>query len=116
MSLETLSKAMSNFGISAHQATKAVEELAAHIPPFTEDDILRIKINPSLSMVDKIKIMSNFGISAHQATKAVEELAAHIPPFTEDDILRIKINPSLSMVDKIKIIKNIRKQMKKEND
>ena len=38
MSLETLSKAMSNFGISAHQATKAVEELAAHIPPFTEDD------------------------------------------------------------------------------
>ncbi len=59
MSLETLSKAMSNFGISAHQATKAVEELAAHIPPFTEDDILRIKINPSLSMVDKIKIIKN---------------------------------------------------------
>lgn len=59
MSLETLSKVMSIFGISAHQATETVEELAAHIPPFTEDDILRIKINPSLSVVDKIKIIKN---------------------------------------------------------
>lgn len=57
MNLELLSKAMTNVGTNADRATEAVKEFLSHIPPFTEDDILRIKMNPSLSTVDKIKII-----------------------------------------------------------
>lgn len=57
MNLELLSKAMANVGINADQATEAVKEFSSHIPPFTEDDILRIKMNSSLSTVAKIKII-----------------------------------------------------------
>lgn len=59
MSLELLSKTITNIGISTDQAIYAIEKLSSYIPPFTDDDILRIKMNPSLSIVNKIQIIRN---------------------------------------------------------
>ena len=52
-----LSKAFSSLSISTEQASNAFRDLSACIPPFTEEDILRIKMNPSLSFVSKIRII-----------------------------------------------------------
>lgn len=55
--MEDLSKAFAKLGVSAEKAAKAFQNLASHIPPFTEADILRVKQNPSLSFIDKIRII-----------------------------------------------------------
>ena len=52
-----LSKAFASISISAEQASNAFRNFAACIPPFTEEDILRIKMNPSLSFISKFKII-----------------------------------------------------------
>lgn len=57
MGMSNLTTVMSNFGVSSEQACFAIKDLSAHIPPFTEEDIERIKINPSLSIVSRIRII-----------------------------------------------------------
>lgn len=57
MNLDVLSKATYNFGISTNKAAESIKEFVSHIPPFTGDDVLRIRMNSSLSMVAKIRII-----------------------------------------------------------
>lgn len=57
--MEKLIAIMENFGIAANNASEAFQKFSSLIPPFTEDDILRVKANPSLSMVEKIRIVRN---------------------------------------------------------
>lgn len=52
-----LSKAFASIGVSTEQASNAFRDFSACIPPFTEEDILRIKMSPSLSFISKIKII-----------------------------------------------------------
>lgn len=52
ISMEQLSKAFAEFGVS-------VQEAARYIPPFTEEDILAVKMNPSLSFIAKYRIIRN---------------------------------------------------------
>lgn len=52
-----LSKAFTSISISAEQASNAFQNFAMCIPPFTEEDILRIEMNPSLSFISKFKII-----------------------------------------------------------
>lgn len=54
---EELSKAFASVGTSCEEAADAFTEMAAYIPPFTEADILRVRMNPSLSMLDKVRII-----------------------------------------------------------
>ena len=56
-SFADLSKAFREFGVSAEKACESLRNLSACIPPFTEDDILRVRMNPSLSLVQKFKII-----------------------------------------------------------
>ena len=59
MSMEQLSKAFAEFGVSAQEAADAFQEFARYIPPFTEEDILAVKMNPSLSFIAKYRIIRN---------------------------------------------------------
>ena len=52
-----LSKAFASVAVSTEQASNAFQDFSACIPPFTEEDILRIKMNPSLSFISKIGII-----------------------------------------------------------
>lgn len=52
-----LSKAFASVAVSTEQASNAFRDFSACIPPFTEEDILRIKMNPSLSFISKIRII-----------------------------------------------------------
>lgn len=52
-----LSKAFASIGVSTEQASNAFRDFSACIPPFTEEDILRIKMNPGLSFISKIRII-----------------------------------------------------------
>lgn len=74
MNLDVLSKAMYNCGISANQATESIKEFTSHIPPFTEDDVLRIRMNSSLSMVAKIRIIRNMRKQMKGETKWQQHL------------------------------------------
>lgn len=74
MSLEASYKAMYNFGISTNKAAESIKEFVSHIPPFTEDDILRIRKNTSLSMVAKIRIIRNMRKQMKGETKCQQHL------------------------------------------
>lgn len=52
-----LSKAFGEFSVSAEKACESLRNLSACIPPFTEDDIRWVRMNPSLSLVQKYKII-----------------------------------------------------------
>ena len=52
------SLAFKNLGITAEEA-KAFQEFAKVIPPFTEEDILAVHMNPSLSFIEKHKLIRN---------------------------------------------------------
>lgn len=54
---EELSKTFASLGVSCEEAAEAFTELVKYIPPFTEADILRVRMNPSLSMLDKFRII-----------------------------------------------------------
>lgn len=49
--------AFKNLGISVSEAEKAFQEFAKVIPPFTEEDILAVYMNPSLSFIEKYKLI-----------------------------------------------------------
>ena len=54
-----ISTALSNFGVSIDETEKSFRNFASLIPPFTKEDVERIKKNPSLSIVAKIRIIRN---------------------------------------------------------
>ena len=54
---EELHKTMLELGISAKQAATALQNFAALIPAPTEEDIMRISMNPSLSIIQKFLII-----------------------------------------------------------
>lgn len=54
-----ISTALHNFGVSTDEAEKSLRNFASLIPPFTKEDVERIKMNPSLSIVAKIRIIRN---------------------------------------------------------
>lgn len=47
---------MNNAGVSTEELSKAITEFAKHIPPITEQDIELVKMNPSLSLIQKALI------------------------------------------------------------
>lgn len=49
--------AFKNLGISVSEAEKAFQEFVKVIPPFTEEDILAVHMNPSLSFIEKHKLI-----------------------------------------------------------
>lgn len=51
--------ALKDFGLSVDEAVKAFQELSKVIPPFTEDDVLAVKMNPSLSFIEKYRLVRN---------------------------------------------------------
>ena len=57
MGLENLAIAMRNVGVSAEQAASIIKNLSVYAPPLTEEKIERIKENPSLSFISKIRII-----------------------------------------------------------
>lgn len=52
-----LSKAFGEIGVSTEKASESLRNLSACIPPFTENDIWRVRMNPSLSQFQKFKII-----------------------------------------------------------
>lgn len=58
-SMEELNKAFAKLGVSIEEAANAFRNFARYIPPFTEEDIARVKRNPSLSFIDKFRIIRN---------------------------------------------------------
>lgn len=54
---EELSKTFASLGVSCEEAAEAFSEMAKYLPPYTEEDILRVRMNPSLSMLDKFRII-----------------------------------------------------------
>lgn len=51
--------AIRQFGISCNEAKKAFQDFSNNIPPFTKEDILRIQMNPSLSLFSKYKLIKS---------------------------------------------------------
>ena len=47
---------MNDGRVSTEELSKAITEFAKHIPPITEQDIALVKMNPSLSFVQKALI------------------------------------------------------------
>lgn len=56
-SIDIFVNANKKLGTTTEKACEAFSDFAALIPPFTKGDILRIKANPSLSFIDKIRII-----------------------------------------------------------
>lgn len=57
--MKELAEPMCRFGVTAKEASDAFNKFAVYIPPFTEADILAIRMNPSLSWFAKRKIIRN---------------------------------------------------------
>lgn len=55
--LSELSDAMGRMAVSAEKAAEAFQNLSGNIPPFTEEDIQRVKENPSLTFLEKHRII-----------------------------------------------------------
>lgn len=55
--LSELSDAMGRMAVSAEKAAEAFQNLSRNIPPFTEEDIQRVKANPSLTFLEKHQII-----------------------------------------------------------
>lgn len=47
---------MTDDRVSTEELSKAIAELAKHIPPISEQDIGMVKMNPSLSFIQKVFI------------------------------------------------------------
>lgn len=52
-----LSKAFSELSVSTREACESMRLLSACVPPFTEEDIRLVRMNPSLSLIQKYKII-----------------------------------------------------------
>ena len=46
-----------DFGISSEKMTKALIDFARKIPPLSEEDIILIKANPTLTTLQKIRLI-----------------------------------------------------------
>lgn len=57
--MNDISAALSKFAITTDEAGKAFQNFAILIPPFAKEDVERVKMNPSLSTVAKIRIIRN---------------------------------------------------------
>ena len=47
---------MTDDRVSTKELSKAITEIAKHIPPISEQDIALVKMNPSLSFIQKASI------------------------------------------------------------
>lgn len=55
---ESLNKAMSALMVTADQATEAFSQMNKYLPPPGDEDIERIRQNPSLSVISKIILIN----------------------------------------------------------
>jgi len=55
--IKDLQTAFSSIAVSAKDLEHAVQDFSSHIPPFTEEDIIRVRLNPSLTFVQKVRII-----------------------------------------------------------
>ena len=56
--INDLQTAFSSIAVSAKDLEHAVQDFfSSHIPPFTEEDIIRVRLNPSLTFVQKVRII-----------------------------------------------------------
>lgn len=59
MGIDDLSKAFASFGVTAEQANENLKEMLSKMPPPTEEDILLVKANPNLSLLQKYRIVKS---------------------------------------------------------
>lgn len=59
MRIDDLSKAFASFGVTAEQANENLNEMLSKMPPPTEEDILLVKANPNLSLLQKYRIVKS---------------------------------------------------------
>lgn len=59
MGLENLSKVMCNTGVKTDELAESLNKLISKLPPLSEEDIQRVKANPSLSFLAKRRIIKN---------------------------------------------------------
>lgn len=55
--VENMNETLWNMGITADEAGEAVQKVGEALPPLTKDDIKLIKMNPSLSIIEKAQII-----------------------------------------------------------
>lgn len=59
MGLENLSKVMCNIGVETDKLAESLNKLTSKLPLLSEEDIQRVKANPSLSFLAKRRIIKN---------------------------------------------------------
>lgn len=55
--IKDLQTAFSSIAVSAKDLGQCVQDFSSHIPPFTEEDVIRVRLNPSLTFVQKVRII-----------------------------------------------------------
>lgn len=59
MGLNNFNMTLLKSGVTAEDACNTISNFSSYISPFTEEDLQRIRTNPTLSMPAKIRIIKN---------------------------------------------------------